>query len=119
MDRQECLSNTQNKTGCWFSVSATHDLFHLFALRLQDPPRKPEALGGVGVIWPHLSSREFGERKFLGAVVEEHNLQRVAGILSANQMRQRQRNFFCWGKTILAIKNHRMRAVEHHYRGAG
>ena len=116
LDRQECLSYTFNKTGRWFSVRNHHDLLHLFALRLQHAARQPESLGGVGVIWPNLSGREFCQRQLFRGVMEEHNLERVARILRANQMRQRQSNFLRRRKTILAIENHRMRTVEHHHR---
>src|ERR1700730_7022836 len=119
MDRQECLSHAANETGGWVPIRNHHDLFHLLALRLQDPARKPQALGGVGVIWANLGSCEFCEWKFFGAIVEKHNLQRVAGILSANQMCESEGNLLRGGKTIFAIKNHRMRTVEHHDRGAG
>ena len=49
--------------------------------------------------------------------MKKNDLQRVAGILRANQMRQRQGNFLRRCKAILAIENHGMRTVEHHHRG--
>ena len=81
MDRQECLSYTFNKTRRWLPIGDHHDLLHLFALRLQHAAREPQALRGVGVIWPNLSGREFCQRQLFRGVMEEHNLERVARIL--------------------------------------
>ena len=107
-----------NKTGSRFSVSDHHNLFHLFALRLQDAARQSQTFGGVGVIWANLRGRQFCQRQLFSGVVEEHDLERVARILRANQMGQRQGHFLGRRETIFAVENHRMRTVEHHHRRA-
>ena len=63
--------------------------------------------------------RKLCQWQFLRGVMEEHNLERVARILGANQMRQRQGHFLCRRKPIFAVKNHRMGTVKHDHGGAG
>ena len=91
------------------------DLAHVFLLRQQQAPGKLEALGRVGVIRPHLRTRQRGDRNFLGGIVKEHDLDGVAGKLRANEMREGERNFFRRRKAIFAVQNHRVRAIEHQH----
>ena len=58
-------------------------------------------------------------RQFLGAVVEQHAAQAVAGILRADQVRQRQRDLLGGREAILAVEDHAVAAIEHQHRGAG
>jgi len=107
-----------DEAGGRFPVSNHHDLFHIFALRLQDTSCQPQTFRGIRVIRPHLRGGEFRQRQFFGAVVKQNDLQRVARILRANQVAESQRDFLGRRKTIFAVQNHRMRAIQHHYRGA-
>ena len=45
-------------------------------------------------------------------------MQRVAGKLRANQVRERQRHLFRRGETVLAVENHAVAAVEQEHGGA-
>jgi len=47
-----------------------------------------QAFAGVGVVGADLHAGEFGERNFFGGIVEQNQVQCVAGILRANQARE-------------------------------
>ena len=51
--------------------------------------------------------------------MEQHQVQRVAGILRANQVAQRHRDFLGRRKAIFAVQNHAVAAIEHQHRSAG
>src|ERR1700691_3265175 len=51
--------------------------------------------------------------------MKEHQRERVARILRADQVRERHGNFFRRSEMMLAVEDHRVRAVEHENRGAG
>ena len=108
-----------NETRRRFSVRHHHDLFHVFALRLQDAAREPQTFRGVRVVRTNLRRRQFRQRKFLGRIVKQHNLQRIARILRANQMTERQRDFLGRREAVFAVENHRVRTVQHHHRRTG
>ena len=50
--------------------------------------------------------------------MEEHDLQRVAGILRPDQLRERQRDALGRREAILAVEDHAVAAVEHQHRRA-
>src|SRR5881628_156918 len=93
------------------------DLPHVLALRQQHAARQLESLGGVRVVRPDLGARQLGERDFLGRVVEQHHPQGVTRELRADQVGERQRHLLRRGETVLAVQDHRVRAVEHQHRG--
>ena len=108
-----------DETRCRLAICHHHDLFHVFPLRLQDASRQPQSLGRVSVIRPNLRGDELGQRQLLSSVVKQHDLQRVAWILRADQVTEGERDFLRRCETVFAIENHRMRAIEHDHCGAG
>ena len=56
---------------------------------------------------------ESRERYFLGAVVEQHEVKAVAGILRSDEMGQCERHPFGRGESILPVQNHTVTAIEH------
>ena len=71
-------------------------------------------------VWygPTCALRERRERDLLGGVVEEHHVERVAGELRADQVRERERDLLGRREAVLAVQDHRVRAVEHQHRRA-
>jgi hypothetical protein len=57
--------------------------------------------------------------QLLGRIVEEHAAQAIAGILRADQVRERERHFLGGREAILAIEDHAVAAIEHQHGGAG
>src|SRR5215213_1648656 len=106
------------EAGRGLPVRHHHYLLHLLALRLQEPSRELQPLGRVRVVRADLRRRETRERKLLGVVVEEHDLQRVAGVLRAYQVRERERDLLRGREAVFAVEDHRVRAVEHDDRRA-
>jgi hypothetical protein len=51
--------------------------------------------------------------------VKQHAAQAVAGILRADQVRQRQRHLLGRREAILAVQDHAVAAIQHQHRGAG
>src|SRR5262249_53208258 len=92
---------------------------HVFALAVEQPLRKNQAVTSVGVVRAHLDTRKLAEREFFGAVVEQNAAQAVARVLCPNQVRQSQSNFLSGRKTVLAVKNHAVAAIEHEHGSAG
>ena len=90
-----------------------------FFWRDKNALRQAQAFARVGVIRADLHAREFAEGNFLGAVVKQDAVQRVAGILRADQMREGERDAFGGSEAVLAVKNHAVAAIEHQHRGAG
>ena len=89
-----------------------------FLLPLQDSLRQPQSFARVGVVRADLHPRQLRQRDLLRRIVEQHQRKRVPGILRADQMRQRHRNFLRRSEAVFAVKNHRMRTVEHQHRRA-
>ena len=90
-----------------------------FFLAIQDALRHAQAFARVRVVRADLHAGQFAERNFLGAVVEEHAVQGIAGILRADQVRERERHALRRREAILAVENHAVAAIEHQHRGAG
>jgi len=74
------------------------------------------SLRWVGVIRSHLCPRQLCEGDLLGGVVEQHDPQGVARELRADQVRKRERHLLGRREAVLAVQNHRVRAVEHQHR---
>ena len=51
--------------------------------------------------------------------MEEHHLQRIAGILQADEVGERERHALGGREAILAVQDHAVAAVEHEDRRAG
>ncbi len=90
-----------------------------FFWRDEDAAREAQSFARIRVVRADLHARKLAERHFLRGIVEQHEVQRVAGILRADQMRQRERHFLGRREAILAVKNHAVAAIEHEHGGAG
>jgi hypothetical protein len=99
--------------GGWFAVGDHDDLLHVFSLTLQHALGEAQAFAGVGVVGADFHASELGEWNFFRGIVEENERKRVAGVLRANQLRERHGDFLCRGEAIFAVENHRVRTVEH------
>ena len=86
---------------------------------MQDALRHAQAFAGVGVIRSDLDTRQLRQRQLLGRVVEEHQRERVAGVLGADEVGERHRHFFRGREAVFAVKDHGVRAVEQEHGGAG
>ncbi len=95
------------------------DLLHVFVLTREDALGEAKAFAGVGVVRANLDARELRDGNLFGGVVEEDEVERVAGELSADEMRERHRDSLGGRETVFAVKDHRVRAVEHDDSGAG
>src|SRR6266700_5368968 len=62
---------------------------------------------------------ELAERNFFGAVMEKHQAERVAGVLRANEMRERHGHALGGCEAVLAVENHAVAAIEKDDGGAG
>ena len=100
------------------AVGDHDDLPHVLPLALEDPAREPQPLARVRVVRPDAHASELGERDLLGRIMEQHHLQRIAGILRLDQLRQRQRDTLGRREAILAVEDHAVAAVEHQHRRA-
>jgi hypothetical protein len=78
-----------------------------------------KALARVGVEGTDLDARQLRDGQLFGGVVKEDEVERVAGILRADEMRERHGDFFRRREAVLAIQNHGVRAIEHDHGGAG
>ena len=107
------------RQGGGFAVGDHHDLAHVLALSLEQSPRQAKTLAGVRVERADADACELADRNLLGRVVEEHDLQPVAGILRADQVGQRERDPLGRREPILAVQDHAVAAVEHQDRRAG
>ena len=70
------------------AVGDHHDLPHVLLLPLEDAAREPQPFARVRVVRADAHAPELLERDLLGRIVEQHGVQRVAGILRANQVRR-------------------------------
>ncbi len=67
-----------------FAIGDHDDLAHVLALAEQDALRHAKAFAGIGVVGTDLNAGELTERDFFGGIVEENEVESVAGILRAN-----------------------------------
>src|SRR5207248_1372488 len=115
IEAESVLVNTavfQSQSG-GFSVSDHDNLAHVFALTGEQALGEPQTFTSIRVVRPHLHSCQFAERHFFGAIVEEHEVQRIAGILRADQMRESHGYALGRRKAVFAVENHAVAAVEH------
>ena len=70
-----------NKAGSGFPVGNHNNLLHLFSLCLQDAAGKSQPFSSVRVVRADLGGGKFCQRQFFCAVVEQDDLQGIAGIL--------------------------------------
>ena len=82
----------------------------------QDPAGQLEPFGRVGVVGPDLRGGQRAQRDLLGGVVEQHDPEAVAGELGADQVGERERHLLGRREAVLAVEDHRVRAVEHQHR---
>ena len=101
------------------AVGDHDDLLHVLALAGEHALRDAQAFAGVGVPRADLDARQLRDRHLFGGVVKEHQRERVAGILRADEMRERHGDALGRREAVFAVENHRVRAVEHHDGGAG
>ena len=85
----------------------------------EDALRYAEAFAGVGVVRADFDARELRDGDVLGGVVEEDEVDGVAGVLGADEVGERHRYAFGGGEAVFAVEDHGVRAVEQDYRGAG
>ena len=78
-----------------------------------------ETFAGVGVIRADLDARDLRDGHLFGGVVEEHERERVAGVLRADEVRERHGDSLRRGEAVFAVEDHGVRAVEHDDGGAG
>ena len=97
-----------------------HDnLLHVFVLASENALRHAKAFAGVGVVRPDFDARELRDWDLFGGVVEEDEVEGVAGELGADEMREGHGHALGRGETIFAIEDHGVGAVEQDDSGAG
>lgn len=101
-----------------FAVGNHDNLAHVFALTKQDALSHAETLASVCVVGTDLNASELAKRDLFRGIVEEDEIESVARILSANQMRESECNAFRGREAIFAIENHAVAAVEEKNGGA-
>ena len=102
----------------WLAVGDHHDLLHVLVLLGENALRQAQAVAGVGVVRAYFDARELRDGNLFCGVVEEDEVQRVAGKLRADQVRERHGDALRWRKAVFAVEDHRVRAVEQNDRGA-
>ena len=70
----------QTRLGRFERIGALAREKGVLALALENPPGDAQALAGIGVVRPHPDAAELPQRDLLGAVVEQHGVQRVAAL---------------------------------------
>ena len=94
------------------AVGDHDDLLHVLILAGEDALCEAEAFAGVGVMRADFDARELRDWNLFGGVVEEDEVERVAGELGADEVREGHGDAFGWGEAIFAIEDHGMGAVE-------
>ena len=101
------------------AVGDHDDLPHVLLLPFEQAAREAQPFARVGVVGADLHARQLAERNLLGGIVEQHDLQRVARVLQADQVGERERHALGRREAILAVEDHAVAAVEHQHRRAG
>src|SRR5216683_7028574 len=86
------------------AISDHDNLLHVFALALQNALGKAQALARIGVVGANLHARELRQRDLFGGIMKQDQRERISGILSSQQMRERHGDFFRGSETILAVQ---------------
>src|SRR5882724_9178418 len=107
------------REGGRFSVGNHDDLAHVFALPEENALSDAKAFARVRVKRADLNAGEFAQGDFFGGIVEENEIESVAGILGSNEMRERHGDALGGSEAIFAVENHAVAAVEENDGGAG
>ena len=97
------------------AVGDHDDLLHVLAAALQDAPGDAEAFSGIGVVRADFDTRELGDGDVLGGVVEQDEVDGVAGELGANEMGEGHCDALGRGESVFAVEDHGVRAVQENY----
>src|SRR4029077_10052031 len=97
------------------AVGDHYNLAPVFFLTKQDALGHTQGFSGVGVVGADLHASEFAEGDFFGAVVEEDEIQSVAGILRANEMRKGHGYALGGSEAVFAVEDHAVAAIEQDY----
>ena len=101
------------------AVGDHDDLLHVLGLAGEDALGEAEAFAGVGVVRADLDAGELRDGDLFGGVVEEDEVEGVAGELGADEVRERHRDALGRSEAVFAVEDHRVGAVEQDYRCAG
>ena len=77
------------REGRGFAIGDHDDLAHVLVRPGQNALGDAQTFAGVGVVRPDLDARELADRDVLGGVVEEHEVDGVAGVLRADEVGER------------------------------
>ena len=105
--------------GAGLAVGDHDDLLHVFVLAGEDALGEAEAFAGVGVVGADFDARELRDGDLFGGVVEEDEVEGVAGELGADEVRERHGDALGGREAVFAVEDHRVRAVEQDDGGAG
>ena len=90
-----------------------HDnLLHVFVLASENALRHAKAFAGVGVVRPDFDARELRDWDLFGGVVEEDEVEGVAGELGADEVGERHRDALGGGEAVFAVEDHGVGAIE-------
>src|SRR5215471_2170719 len=101
------------------AVGDHDDLAHVLALAKKNALGHAEPFARVGVERANLDARELGERYFLGGIVKEDEVERVPGVLRANEVREGHGHAFGGREAVFAVENHAVRTIEQDHGSAG
>ena len=102
-----------------FAVGDHDDLLHVFAGAAEDALSDAEAFASVGVVRADFDARELRDGDLFGGVVEEDEVDGVAGELGADEVGERHGDALGGGEAVFAVEDHGVRAVEQDDRRAG
>jgi len=105
--------------GAGFAVGDHDDLLHVLILFGEDALGEAEAVAGVGVVGTNFDAGELADGDLFGGVVEEDEVEGVAGELGADEMREGHGDALGGSKAVFAVEDHRVGAVEQNDGGAG
>ena len=95
-----------------FAVGDHDDLLHVFILARENSLSHAEALASVGVVRADLDAGELRDGDLFGGVVEENEVECVAGELGADEVRESHGDAFGRGKAVFTVEDHGVGAVE-------
>ncbi len=87
--------------------------------RAQDALSHAESFPRVGVVRADFDARQLRDGDLFGGVVEKDEVELVAGILRADEMRECHGDALCRREAVFAVQDHGVRAVEQDDGGAG
>ncbi len=101
------------------AVGDHDDLLHVFVLAGEDALGEAQAFAGVGVVGADFDAGELGDGDLFGGVVEEDEVEGVAGELGADEVGERHGDALGGGEAVFAVEDHGVGAVEQDDGGAG